>query len=70
MIKLLKWLVDNKDWIFSGVGLACLGVVGKVVFNRRKNENKGSTTINQVNNGSGNTQIGIQRNYYQKHERK
>jgi hypothetical protein len=34
----LKWLYDNKEWVFSGVGVATVTVlVGSLLLNKRRN---------------------------------
>lgn len=68
MQDIIKYLTDNKEWIFSGIGifaLTSLFAVFKILFFSNK-KNK-STSMKQVNKGtSSGIQIGIQNNYNSK----
>lgn len=59
---MLDWLLNNKEWLFSGVGIFALGLIMSI-FSKNKNKNNpnqviknitssGSITINQANNNS------------------
>lgn len=53
MEHVFNWLINNKEWLFSGIGITFLGICGyvfkKYVFkNNDKNEDK--QTLSQVNN--------------------
>lgn len=58
---------NNKEWIFSGVGVAMAVFIGKIIcrllFGNKKEE-KQDITIKQFNSGKNSTQIGIQNSYY------
>lgn len=43
------------EWIFSGIGVAILGVIGKWLWSRRKSEAKKTSTysVKQTNSGGG-----------------
>jgi hypothetical protein len=45
------------EWIFSGIGVAILGVIAKWLCSKRKNETKETSTysVHQINIGSGKT---------------
>ncbi|NFG24857.1 hypothetical protein FDF11_13430 [Clostridium botulinum] len=50
----MKWIIENVDWIFSGIGVTILvSLVG--IFMKKKLDNKNSQTIN-----SGNSSTNIQ----------
>jgi hypothetical protein len=60
------WLLQNREWVFSGIGIAILGGVWTVIKTilKRKNLAKSNVILKQQNtNGSKGTQIGIQNNY-------
>lgn len=65
MIKISNWLCENKEWVFSGIGITVLTVgytlIKKLFLRREKNSSR--TVIKQTNKGTKNTQIGIQNNY-------
>lgn len=64
-------LYDNKEWIFSGIGIFLLGgIVGGIKYLykrfREKNEEQHVEAFKQINMGNATgTQIGTQNNYYQ-----
>ena len=64
---LLELIQNNKEWVFSGVGVAIVISIGKIIcrllFGNRKEE-KQDITIKQFYSGKNSTQIGIQNNYY------
>lgn len=62
MNEVLNVLWNNKEWLFSGLGVTVLCVLIKYFLDTRN----GSThTMKQHNvNYSHGTQIGIQKNYY------
>ena len=64
----IKYLIDNKEWIFGGIGILALTslftVFKTVFFSNKKNK---SMTIKQINKDtSSGTQIGVQNNYNSK----
>lgn len=59
----MKWIIENADWVFSGIGIAILTVLGGL-FRKKKLDNKNSQTINSGNNsnniqGGGNINVNI-----------
>lgn len=67
---IIDWFFQNKEWVFSGIGLSVAAVLFagiRSLFSKRKKE-KEQKTIIQVNYGTKGTQIGIQNNYYKKEE--
>ena len=60
-----NWIIENQEWVFSGIGVTVL--LGVIAFFRKifckKNENEKGIKIEQKNEGQNNTQIGIQNNY-------
>ena len=64
--QIINWIIENKEWIFSGIGVTLLlGIVGFIYkkFTKKSNEEK-TIKIEQKNEGKNATQIGIQNNYY------
>jgi hypothetical protein len=54
----MQWLIENKQWVFSGFGVFILGIIINFIFNKYKNGvnlvNK--STVQTINNGHGNYQ--------------
>ena len=46
-MEIVNWLSNNKDWIFSGIGLSIGGIVFKVFFNKKEVINT-NVTINNT----------------------
>jgi hypothetical protein len=44
----MDWIVDNKEWLFSGVGLAVVGFILTKIFTGVKND--GNTPLQSTNN--------------------
>lgn len=68
MQKIISILVENKEWVFSGIGVTIIGAVFGIVnslFKKRKNEDSApKIKLSQENYDNSNaTQIGIQNNY-------
>lgn len=40
----LEWIIENKEWLFSGLGLSIVGIIG-YFLKRNKENNKNSQTI-------------------------
>lgn len=63
---LVKWIIENKEWLFSGIGITVLlGIgtfLGKIFC--KKSKHRKDIKIEQNNEGQNNIQIGIQNNYY------
>lgn len=69
MDKIINYLINNKEWIFSGIGIFVLcgiGAFAKLLHSKKKKKvnNETMTQINHTN--ATGTQIGIQNNYYGK----
>lgn len=47
----MKWIIENADWMFSGIGVTILGALGGL-FVKKKLDNKNSQTINSGNNST------------------
>lgn len=66
MNTLINYLSENKEWIFSGIGILVLTTIGSIfvkLFSKKKDTSK--NVMKQTNkNSSHGTQIGIQNNYY------
>lgn len=62
---ILNWLCRNKEWFFSGLGIAILSVICDFFRKFLSKSNKNARhIIKQTNKGDNTTQIGIQNNYY------
>ena len=63
----INYLIKNKEWIFSGLGIFVIGGIIsliKILINHHKKASQKS--MKQINNdNSSGTQIGIKNNYYQ-----
>lgn len=63
---IINWIIENRDWVFSGIGVTILlGIINLIhKFFSKANKPKDTIKINQKNEGQDNTVIGIQNNYY------
>ncbi|MGB1207464.1 MAG: hypothetical protein ACPG5B_17580 [Chitinophagales bacterium] len=61
MAEIIKYILDNKDWIFSGIGLLGIGLFFK---------DKLVTSVSNIALGKGNNQAGRDINIYHKEEKK
>jgi hypothetical protein len=34
--RLVQWILDNKEWLFSGAGLVLLSWLGRLIYRRKK----------------------------------
>ena len=62
----INYLIKNKEWIFSGLGIFVTGGIIsliKILINHHKKATQKSMKQINKDNSSG-TQIGIQNNYY------
>ncbi|PFN86366.1 hypothetical protein COJ67_16590 [Bacillus thuringiensis] len=58
MEKIIQYLIDNKEWIFSGIGITVVLGIYKL-FKRNKNGGQGSTfTFNQKSGKNSNNYQG------------
>lgn len=46
------WVIDNKQWLFSGVGLAVVVWVGRLIFKKRS-----ASTTQNIRSGDNSTNI-------------
>lgn len=72
-IGIVKWLSDNKQWLFSGIGVVFLSYIAKLFyrffFAKKRDKNQCITIKQYDNRGKNNTQIGIQNNYYNREKK-
>jgi plastocyanin domain-containing protein len=54
--RLMEWILDNKEWIFSGIGVFIIGLI--IAFFSRKKKNKSIKMKQKSGSNSTNTQIG------------
>lgn len=69
IISFFKIVFDNKEWVFSGIGVTIfVWIVGKLCGNCKRHKTRedyaNKTVIKQIDKGTSNTQIGIQNNNY------
>ncbi len=69
MNELILYIDDNKEWIFSGLGIFLIGLIvaaiKKIFFSKQKSLH----SMNQVNTDySHGVQVGIQNNYNKRDE--
>lgn len=64
-MNIIMWLDQNKEWIFSGLGVTIVVTIFTIIKKRieKNKDEKSKIIIKQVNEGQDNTQIGIQNNY-------
>lgn len=57
---MLDLIMKNIEWVFSGIGVAVLGAVGRWLWSSRKSKaGKTSTySVHQTNSGGGDNVIG------------
>ncbi len=48
----MSWIIENKEWLFSGVGIAVIGVIYTKFFSNRVSENKPSSGNSNLNKNS------------------
>ncbi|WP_373330684.1 hypothetical protein [Salmonirosea aquatica] len=52
----MNWIIDNKEWIFSGIGVFIIGIV--ITFMTRERKNKSVKMKQKSGSNSKNIQIG------------
>lgn len=56
----MEWLIENKEWLFSGAGILIIGLIAKLIKNKKSKkpieQRSGNNSI-QVNNSNGNVVI-------------
>lgn len=65
MQEIIDWLSENREWVFSGIGITVLTsvmAIAKSILGKRKKSDS-TIIVKQINKGKHNTQIGIQNNY-------
>jgi hypothetical protein len=57
----MQWVLQNKEWVFSGAGLFLLGCIGgaiRLLLRRHDRENEGIVQSQRAGHASTNVQIG------------
>ncbi|MCE4937516.1 hypothetical protein, partial [Aliivibrio fischeri] len=49
---MIQWIIDNKEWIFSGVGISAIALIFSLCIKRKKKE---TTIIENVQIGGENS---------------
>ncbi len=54
----MEWLIENREWVFSGFGVFILSIIINLIFNKYKNgvNSVNKSNIQTINNGHGNYQ--------------
>lgn len=55
MDEFMAWLIDNKEWLFSGVGAVLVAWVGRFVYRKRRTA---PSQVIRAGNNSTNLQAG------------
>lgn len=55
MEKIVPWVIDNKEWLFSGVGVVVVVWIGRLIFKKRYTS---STQTIRSGDSSTNVQAG------------
>jgi hypothetical protein len=50
IVKVFDWLIQNEQWLFSGIGVAIVSWIGALIFKR--NNSSSSQTIRSGNNST------------------
>lgn len=61
---MVYWINENKEWLFSGVGLVVLGWIFKLFFNKKKDKKENSNTFIQRSGDNSTNVQGNNVNYY------
>lgn len=51
---MMEWIMENKEWIFSGVGVVVIGAVGRFLYKKRSE----SGQVQKSGKNSVNIQVG------------
>ena len=55
----LKWIFENKEWLFSGIGVVIIAPIIRMVLRKNKKKSQ-QINIKQMNKAENSTLIGIQ----------
>lgn len=61
-VKIINWLENNKEWVFSGIGITAIIGLLNLLFQRKKRNH--NVRITQTNHGKESVQIAVQNNYF------
>lgn len=51
----MEWLIENKDWVFSGIGVLILSTIGGFIFKKnhtKQNIEAGNNSVNIQNSSN------------------
>ena len=51
-MKIAEWIINNKEWIFSGIGVFIIGIFFTMKNTEKKNTQKGRDSV-QIQNVKG-----------------
>lgn len=49
---IMTFLIDNKEWLFSGAGIAVIALIGRFLFKKRQ-----AASTQSIRSGDGSTNI-------------
>jgi predicted tellurium resistance membrane protein TerC len=61
---MMHWINENKEWLFSGVGLVVLGWIFNLIFNKKKDKKENGNTFTQSSGDNSTNVQGNNVNYY------
>jgi len=48
----MEWIVNNKEWVFSGIGVFILSIIFSLILSKKKNSKENSTNIDNRSNNT------------------
>ena len=71
----MDWIIENKEWIFSGIGVFVFGIIGTFIFRRMKaskitqTQSSGTNSNNYQSAGDINVNIGDDNSVFDKDQK-
>lgn len=56
---MLDWIVKNVEWVFSGIGVLVISVIGGMVFKKEKNANQNISSGDNSTNIQGSKNVNV-----------
>ena len=57
----MQWLIENKDWVFSGIGVAVITIIFGFIFKAKRTTNQSQQSGNESTNYQAANDINIGR---------
>lgn len=54
----MEWIIENKEWIFSGIGVSAILVFGGIIFKKKRIDDSNIQQKQKSGKNSINIQIG------------